>query len=221
MAKRRKPLNNPGIGTYRKGKPYAHKGKGALPAEPLDQSEVEALLKACSRRAPTGIRNAALIVLLWRGGLRISEALGLFPKDLDPVKGTIRVLRGKGGKSRLIGLDPGAWSILQRWLDKRADLKINGRRRVFCTLDGSPLHDAYVRNMLKRLAQKAGIEKRVHPHGLRHTHACELRHEGVDIGIISRQLGHSSTATTARYLDHIAPEAVIDVMRAREWNEPK
>jgi integrase len=75
--------------------------------------------------------------------------------------------------------------------------------------------------MLKRLADKAGIEKRVHPHGLRHTHACELRQEGVDIGIISKQLGHSSTATTARYLDHIAPQAVIDIMRAREWKKLK
>ena len=68
-----------------------------------------------------------------------------------------------------------------------------------------------------RLAKKAGIEKRVHPHGLRHTHAAELREEGVDIAIISRQLGHSSIATTARYLDHIAPQTVIDTVRAREW----
>ena len=217
MAKRRKQLNNPQIGTYRRGVPYSHKGKGALPAEPLDQSEIEALLKACSNRAPSGIRNRALIVLLWRGGLRISEALGLFPKDLSPDKGTIRVLRGKGGKSRIIGLDAGAWSIIQRWIDRRADLKINGRRRLFCTLDGSPLQAAHFRNTLKRLASKAGIEKRVHPHGLRHSHACELRQEGIDIGIISRQLGHSSTATTARYLDHVAPQAVIDTMRAREW----
>jgi len=218
MAKRRKPPNNPLIGTYRTGKPYAHK---TLPAEPLDRSEVEALLAKCSNRAPTGVRNRALIVLLWRGGLRISEALGLLPKDLDPDKGTVRVLHGKGDKSRTIGLDAGAWSVVQRWVDKRAGLKINGRRRLFCTLDGSPLQGAYVRNMLKRLAAKAGIDKRVHPHGLRHTHACELREEGVDIGIISRQLGHSSTATTARYLDHIAPQVVIETMRAREWKPGK
>ena len=68
-----------------------------------------------------------------------------------------------------------------------------------------------------RLARKAGLEKRVHAHGFRHSHAAQLRAEGVDIGIISKQLGHQSIATTARYLDHIAPLAVIDTMRKRVW----
>ena len=70
---------------------------------------------------------------------------------------------------------------------------------------------------LPRLGRKVGIEKWVHAHGLRHTHASELRQEGIDVGIISKQLGHSSIATTARYLDHVAPQAVIDTMRARVW----
>ncbi len=77
--------------------------------------------------------------------------------------------------------------------------------------------EAYVRVFLRRLARKAGIEKRVHPHGFRHTHAAELRSEGVDVGIISKQLGHRSIATTARYLDHIAPQDVIEAMNARAW----
>ena len=77
--------------------------------------------------------------------------------------------------------------------------------------------DAYVRVMFKRLGARAGIEKRVHAHGLRHTHAAQLRAEGVDIAIISRQLGHASITTTARYLDHLAPRAVIETMRNRRW----
>ncbi len=77
---------------------------------------------------------------------------------------------------------------------------------------------AYVRVVLKRLAARAGIEKRVHAHGLRHTHAAQLRAEGVDI-IISRQPGHASITTTARYLDHIAPRAVIEAIRSRSWTE--
>jgi len=64
---------------------------------------------------------------------------------------------------------------------------------------------------------RAGIDKRVHAHGLRHTHAAQLRAEGIDIGIISKQLGHSSISTTARYLDHLAPRAVIETMRNRTW----
>jgi site-specific recombinase XerD len=79
------------------------------------------------------------------------------------------------------------------------------------------MSDAYIRRLLKRLAAKAGIDKRVHAHGLRHTHAAQLRAEGIDIAIISRQLGHSSITTTARYLDHLAPRAVIETMRSRIW----
>ena len=71
--------------------------------------------------------------------------------------------------------------------------------------------------MLPRLGRRAGIEKRVHAHGLRHTHAAEMRSEGLDIGIISKQLGHRSIATTARYLDHIAPYAVVEAVRRRLW----
>ena len=59
--------------------------------------------------------------------------------------------------------------------------------------------------------------RRDHAHGFRHTHAAQLRSEGVDIGIISKQLGHRSIATTARYLDHIAPQQVIEAMRQRVW----
>jgi integrase len=68
-----------------------------------------------------------------------------------------------------------------------------------------------------RLGKAARIDKRVHAHGLRHTHAAELRAEGVDIVIISRQLGHRGLATTVRYLDHIAPTAVIEAIGKRAW----
>ena len=99
--------------------------------------EVRALIKACSNRAPTGIRNRALLVLLYRGGLRVSEALRLYPKDLDRDAGTVTVLVGKGGKRRTIGLDPGAFAVVERWLDKRAALGINGLAPLLCTLRGS------------------------------------------------------------------------------------
>ena len=194
----------------------ANKGK-RYPAEPLTADEVRSLVKACSTRAPTGIRNRALITVLCRGGLRISEALALEPKDLDRNEGSIRVLHGKGDRSRTIGLDHGAFAIVELWLDRRRGLGINGHRRVFCTLAGAPLSTAYVRALLPRLARKAGIEKRVHAHGLRHTHAAELAREGVRMNVIQAQLGHSSLATTDRYIRHIEPQEVIEAMRAREW----
>lgn len=190
-----------------------------LPPEPLTQEEARALLNACSRRGPTGIRNRALIVLLWRAGLRVSEALALKPADVDLEAGTVRVLRGKGSKARTAGIDPSAGEILARWMDARAALGVNGRAPLICGISsnnlGKPVAPAYVRALLPRLAEKAGITKRVHPHGLRHTHATELRQEGVEIGVISRQLGHSDIATTVRYLSQVAPQAVVDTMRRR------
>ena len=191
--------------------------KRRLPPEVLNDAEVCALMGACGRYAPTGLRNRALIALLYRTGLRINEALTLYPKDLELTDGSVRVLHGKGGRSRTVGLDPGAAAVIARWLDARSGLGLGGRHPVFCTLRGHPMAAAYVRVLLKRLAARAGIDKRVHAHGLRHTHAAQLRAEGVDIGIISKQLGHASISTTARYLDHLAPRAVIEAMRRRSW----
>ena len=188
-----------------------------FPVETLTPSEVGALIRTCSTRAPTGVRNRALITVLYRAGLRISEALFLRPKDLDIQKGAIRVLRGKGGRQRTVGMDPEAFAVVEVWLARRRELGIDGRRSLFCTLKGGPLKSAYVRALLPRLAKRAGIQKRVHPHGLRHTHAAELACEGVPLNIIQAQLGHSNAATTSRYLDHIAPQEVLKTMNRREW----
>ena len=187
-----------------------------FPVETLTHDEVMSLLNQCSRSAPTGIRNRALIVVMWRCMLRVSEALALKPSDFDG--SSIRVLFGKGKKSRTVGIDPQASAALELWLEHRkTKLGFNGNKPLFCTLNGSPIQTAYVRNLMKRLARKAGIEKRVHPHCLRHTGASELLSEGANVGIISTQLGHSSIATTSRYLNHINPKEVIDTMAARRW----
>lgn len=184
-----------------------------LPPEPLEREEVNVLMTACSNRAPTGIRNRALLAVLWRGMLRINEALHLKPADFNATSGTIRILKGKGRKARTVALNPEATALVTRWLDRRIKLGINNHRLLFCTLGGEPIQDSYVRNMFPRLAHRAGILKRVHAHGLRHSGACEMRRAGIDIGIISKALGHTSIATTARYLDHIEPTLVIEAMR--------
>ncbi len=195
----------------------ANKGK-TYPVEVLTDAEVIALIQACSTRAPTGIRNRALLVVLWRGMLRVSEALSLRPKDLDREAGTVRVLNGKGNRARTVGLDLEAFTIVERWLDKRTALGINGHAHVFCTLQGGALSTAYIRALLPRLAEKAGIEKRVHAHGLRHTGAAELAREGKPMNLIQAQLGHSNLGTTDRYIRHIAPQELIEAMQRREWN---
>jgi len=86
-------------------------------------------------------------------------------------------------------------------------------------LKGRRLSFGYCRSLFARLGLKAGIEKRVHPHGLRHTGAADVREEGIGVGIISKQLGHASIATTARYLDHLSPKVVVEAVRQRRWEE--
>jgi integrase len=88
-------------------------------------------------------------------------------------------------------------------------------------IKGASLKTAYVRALLPRLAARAGIEKRVHPHGLRHTHAAELAREGTPLNLVQAQLGHSSLATTDGYLRHIAPEELVKAMKARIWSPPE
>lgn len=159
-----------------------------------------------------------MLAVLYRAGLRISEALSLHAKDLDATAGTIRVLHGKGNRSRTVGMDPGGFAMVGQWLSVRATLGIEPfRGPLFCLRDGSPIASSYIRVLLPRLARKARIQKRVHAHGLRHTHAAELRAEGIEIGLISKQLGHSNIATTAVYLDHIQPLRVVEVVRQRQW----
>jgi len=200
-----------------------------FPPEPLTDREVKALLRACSRRSPSGIRLAALIVAMWRAGLRLAEALELRPSDLDLDTGELRVRKGKGGKFRTVVLDEGALAMMQRWLDKRAGLGVNGRTRIFCTITsgsagphetkaGKPLSQPYVRQALKRLATKAGIEKRVHPHGLRHSFAKSLSREGAPLEILRNLLGHSNVSTTNTYLRKLGAESDLEVLRGRVWS---
>jgi site-specific recombinase XerD len=213
----RSPITLP---EYRRGCRAPNAGR-TFPAEVLTRDEMTALLRRLTK-GPTGIRNRALIVVLWRCGLRIAEALALEPRDVDLTAGTLLVRHGKGDKRRIVGIDPRASSEIERWLTVRArELGLPARGPVFCTVAlptrGRAMHSSVVREMLKDLAARAGVDKRVHPHGLRHTHAFELMQEGVPLPIIQKQLGHNDLATTARYVDHLAPVHVIRAMQARDW----
>mgnify|MGYP001268882121 CR=1 FL=1 len=190
------------------------------PVEVLLPEEVQALMDVCGRRAPTGIRNRALICLLYRTGLRLAESLRLEHKDISIDTRTLVVLRGKGGKRRVVGVDDAVIEELRRWFGVKRKRRLGLTTPVFCTLAGGPVAHAYVRSLLPRLAVRAGIQKRVHAHALRHTFSSELAHEGTPINVIQQALGHSSIQTTSRYLDHIAPMEVIRRLSEREMAVP-
>jgi len=195
----------------------AHRGK-TYPVEILTPDEVRALAAQCSTTTIYGIRHRAVIVLLYRTGLRLSEALALRPKDINFEIGSVAVLHGKGNRMRTVGIDRGANPHIEAWIERRRTLELPGAAPLFCTLKGSQLDPTTLRQTLRSLALHAGIEKRVHPHGFRHTHAYELMMEGIPMPIIQQQLGHTSLATTDRYLSHIAPKQVIETMGKRVWS---
>jgi integrase len=192
---------------------------GDRPAEPLSADEIRALLSACGGGSLTAVRNHALLVVLWRAGLRIGEALRLRPSDVNFTDGTVRVLHTKTRKPRTVGLDDAALAVVAAWVAARDGAGI-GPGPLFCRLRGQPgakLSARYVGAEMTRLAKRAGLQHRVHPHGMRHSCAVELRREGWPVPEIARQLGHSSIATTQVYVDHLYPAEVVDRARARTW----
>jgi integrase/recombinase XerC len=191
-------------------------------ADPLTRDEIDRLLRQCrGKRYPTAVRNRALLVLLWRTGLRIGEAVALHLRDLDRAEGLVRVRRGKGSRPRTVPMDEGAWQVVDAWLARRRALGL-GDGPVFCTLrepTGRPMKPRKVRMLLHRLAERAGITRRVHPHAFRHTYAAELYREGAPERAVQGLLGHANLGTTAVYLRAVGVgRELVDVVRSRpDW----
>jgi site-specific recombinase XerD len=193
----------------------ANAGK-TYPAEPLTDDEFRSLLASIEGDGLLATRNRALLAVMWGSGLRVSEALALEPRDVLERGRALRVRHGKGDRARVAALRPEAGAWLALWLAMRAALGLPRGSMVFCSISkgasrtrGGKLDSSYVRALLPVLAKRANIDKRVHPHGLRHSHATALVRGGARLDAISGQLGHSSAATTDRYLARMAPEARI------------
>jgi site-specific recombinase XerD len=202
--RRRSPATMPG---YHAGRPPRNKGM-RYPADPPTVEEIVAVVRLTGDDAH-GWRLRAMIVVLWRGGLRIQDALALTEHDLDHRRGSLLVRNGKGGRRREVGMDEWGWEHVRPWLTARADLPVGP---LFCIIDGPtrgrPWSGAAVRNELRRVAARAAVRRRFAHHQLRHAHALELAREGVPLNIIQRQLGHANLGTTSIYLQGIDPEEI-------------
>lgn len=178
------------------------------PPSPLSRAEVLALLDAARDGTPHGVRNAAMIAIMWRMGLRIKSLLTIGEIAVDWERMTLTQDRAKGGKRIVLGLDGTACEHLRRWMPVRARYVPQPGSPLFCrTTIGCPsLTVQRAGAILKALAARAGIVKRVHPHGLRHTCALELYREGVPVPMISQILGHANIQTTWIYLRKLCGE---------------
>lgn len=208
---RRSSATMPG---YHQGRPPRNKGEH-YPADPPTVEEIVEVMRTVGDR-PVGQRLRALIVVLWRAGLRISEALALQESDLDPVRGAILVRRGKGGKRREVGMDRWAFSQLDPWLQTRRQLPIGA---LLCVIHGPTVgrhwEASAARKQLHHAAAAAGVRRRFAPHQLRHAHAVEMAHEGVPLVVIQRQLGHAHLGVTSVYLQGIDSAEIIDTVHRR------
>jgi len=188
--------------------------------QPLTKKQARALVDSAGQGAD-GLRNRALLVLMYRAGLRVSEACRQHAADWTPAANgaaVVRVTHPKGegtwGVHRSIGLDPTAAALVGEWLEIRP---ANGPA-MFPTSSGRPVHPSHIRRLLRSLAAANGLERRVHPHCLRHTFARELYDENKRIREIQLALGHSSLATTETYLISIgATEAVAATIKREKW----
>ena len=184
--RRRSPATLPG---FHAGHAPGNKGL-RYPADPPKVEEIVAVMRAAGD-CTHARRLRGLIVILWRAGLRIQEALSLAEADLDHGCGALHVRRGKGGRRREVGMDQWGWDELRPWLELRVELPVGP---LFCVINGSTRgrhwSSAAARADMRRTAVTAGVRRRFAPHQLRHAHAVEVARESVPLIVIQRQLGH-------------------------------
>jgi integrase/recombinase XerD len=166
----------------------------------LSPAETERLIDAATGTTPRTLRDRALVELLYGAGLRVSETVGLEKGAVDLEDRIVRVT-GKGGKERLVPLGRPAAEALRRYLALgRPHLDRRYRPELFLNARGGPLTRAGAFLILRRLAEKTGLEpKRVHPHLLRHSFATHLLEGGADLRSVQEMLGHADLGTTERY----------------------
>ncbi len=203
--RRRSPAT---VAGFARGRPPRNKGL-RYPADPPSIEEIVCVMRCAGVRAE-GLRMRALIVLLWRAGLRISEALALVESDLDARRGSILVRRGKGGKRREVGMDSWAWEQLAPWLELRATMPVG----ALCA-SSMARHTGGRGRRPQRARNCAGVRRRFAPHQLRHAHAVEMAREQVPLVVIQRQLGHVNLGITSIYLQGIDSSEIIDTVHAR------
>lgn len=181
--------------------------------EALSYAEVERLLGAVLASDAYGMRDLAMLELLYGAGLRVSELTSLALRSVDLEEGFVQVM-GKGGKERLVPLGDRARDALDRYLrELRPSLdRGHGGGTVFLNGRGRPLGRMGAWKIVKRYVARAGIERPVSPHTLRHTFATHLLEGGADLASVQEMLGHSDISTTQIYT-HVDRTYLRDVHR--------
>lgn len=180
----------------------------------LTTAEVETLLAAISTETPIGVRDRALLELLYASGARISEILGLYLDDISELaEQGILIVKGKGNKERIVPVGSFAQKAVEEYLVRGRPSLSNGQSHaLFLNSRGGALSRQSAWAILKQAAVNAGIDKDISPHTLRHSFATHLLEGGADVRVVQELLGHSSVTTTQIYT-HVSAENLRQVWR--------
>lgn len=180
----------------------------------LSIEEVDALIAAPDRSKPQGIRDVAMLELLYASGMRISELTELDLEDIHLTMGFVRVF-GKGGKERIVPLGRGAMNAVSKYLE-RARYELQGSypktNALFINQRGKRLTRQGCWKLIKQHAQKANIQKELTPHVLRHSFATHLIENGADLRAVQEMLGHADISTTQIYT-HVSKTRLSEVYK--------
>lgn len=173
----------------------------------LSEAQVEALLQAPALHTPRGLRDRAMLELLYATGLRVSELVGIAATDVSLSDGVVRVVQGKGGKDRLVPLGAEASHWLTRYLDEARPALVGQRTSaaLFVTARAAAMTRQSFWLLIKKYAVIAGVRAPLSPHVLRHAFATHLLNHGADLRVVQLLLGHADISTTQIYT-HVARE---------------
>ena len=179
----------------------------------MSESQIVALLKVPDTETPIGLRDRAMLELLYATGLRISELVSLGLASVNLRQGVVRVV-GKGGKERLVPVGEEALAWIERFVrDGRQALSGASTEALFPSRRGRPMTRQTFWYAVKRYALKAGIDRSISPHTLRHAFATHLLNHGADLRAVQMMLGHADLSTTQIYT-HIAQARLKELHRA-------
>ena len=204
------------------------RSRGRRLPEVLTVVEQNRILEQVNPKTITGLRNTCIIKIMLDAGLRVSEVINLRLRDIDLNTGKIMIREGKGKKDRALWLRGETLEQVQEWVSKKPEGEY-----IFTTLKGKQLNDRYIRQLIDRVAVKAGVqeyqtrtteageeyqESKVSPHTLRHTFATDFYRETGDIRMTQKALGHSDLSTTMIYT-HIVDDDLEEAMKSFRGGE--